>query len=164
MNQGLYDYIVKDKAHQAFRRTLETDLAAKYAAQGLSYRERMTRRFELLCAEETPELLPGERICFTRTVRNLPDVLTEDEWAHYEGFKHELGYMSNVCANYGKVLEKGLSALYPQADIFMLVSIILLPQILFAFLFYGVNSIYEKIVSLVKRCESYRFYIIFLFK
>ena len=116
MNQGLYDYIVKDKAHHAFRRTLEISLAAEYAAQGLSYRERMTRRFELLCAEETPVLLPGERICFTRTVRNLPDVLTEDEWAHYEGFKHELGYMSNVCANYGKVLENGLSSLYPQAD------------------------------------------------
>ena len=43
MNQGLYDYIVKDKAHHAFRRTLEISLAAEYAAQGLSYRERMTQ-------------------------------------------------------------------------------------------------------------------------
>ena len=116
MNQRLYDYIVKDKAHHALRSTLDMDLAAEYAAKRLPYRERMTRRFELLCAEETPVLLPEERIVFTRTVRNLPDVLTEDEWAHYEGFRHELGYMSNVCANYEKVLKSGLAALYPQAD------------------------------------------------
>ena len=116
MNQQLYHMIVTEKAHHAFRRTLEDDLAAAYHAEGLAYRERMTRRFAYLCAAEAPVILPGESIVFTRTVRNLPDVLTEDEWAHYEGHRHELGYMSNVCANYAKVLQNGLDALKETAD------------------------------------------------
>ena len=71
MNQRLYDYIVKDKAHHALRSTLDMDLAAEYAAKRLPYRERMTRRFELLCAEETPVLLPEERIVFTRITKRV---------------------------------------------------------------------------------------------
>ena len=116
MNQKLYRMIVTDKAHHALRRTLDIDLAALYSAENLPYRERMTRRMEYLCAEEKPVILPEENIVFTRTVRNLPDVLTQDEWAHYEGHRHELGYMSNVCANYENVLQNGLEPLYAQAD------------------------------------------------
>lgn len=116
MNQSLYQMIVIDKAHHALRRTLDIELAAGYAAENLPYRERMTRRFELLCREEQPAILPEENICFLRTVRNIPDVLTEDEWANYEGHRHESGYMSNVCANYEKVLQNGLEPLYAHAD------------------------------------------------
>lgn len=40
----------------------------------------MTRRFELLTSLEEPILLPGEKICFLRTVKEIPDCFTEEEW------------------------------------------------------------------------------------
>lgn len=55
-----------------------------------------------LCREERAVLLPGEQICFMRTVSNLPDIFTPDEWKQLKGQHHihELGYMSNLSPNY----------------------------------------------------------------
>ena len=70
----------KHRVHRRQHHALEA-LAQQYAAEGLSAEERMTRRFELLCALEEPVLLPGERICFLRTVTTVPDIFTPEEWA-----------------------------------------------------------------------------------
>ena len=96
MNE-LLSYILAKK-HHAFRKTLWWDLAGEYAAKGLSPRERMTDRFERLCAAERPVLLPGEQICFLRTVIDIPEAFTDDEWAEIRGahFVHEKGYLSNL--------------------------------------------------------------------
>lgn len=107
----LYDYIL-DRRHRAFRAPFEggETLAQRYAAEGLSPRERMTRRFEELCAAQRPVLLPGEKICFLRTTTTVPDAFTPDEWAEIRRghFVHELGYLSNLSPDYARVLESGL--------------------------------------------------------
>jgi len=119
LNQKLYEAIAIEKVHHKFRRTMP-GIAETYAAQKLSAEARMTARFERLCKEETPMFLPGEKICFIRTVKNIPDIFTSDEWNEIRSkhYIHELGYQSNVTVNYEKILKSGLLALKNGADSF----------------------------------------------
>ena len=72
----------------------------------------MTDRFEKLCSLETPHFLPEEKICFLRTIKNIPDCFTEDEWAELKDkyFIHELGYLSNLSPDYEDIIKCGLLA------------------------------------------------------
>ena len=119
MSEVLKSYII-DRKHHQFRKDYEehSNLSTTYKELGLSPKERMTRRFELLAGLETPVLLPDEKICFIRTVKNIPDCFTEDEWAEIKGkhFIHELGYMSNLSPNYERVIASGLLAERENAD------------------------------------------------
>jgi len=105
----LLSYILAKK-HHAFRRELDWDLASEYAARELSPRARMTDRFQRLCAAETPVLLPDESICFVRTVKNIPEVFTEEEWRQLrtKHHIHERGYLSNLSPDYASVIREGL--------------------------------------------------------
>ena len=119
MGKELKAYIISKKHHQ-YRRDFPEyqNLAQEYQRMGLCPKERMTRRFELLSGLETPVLLPDEKICFMRTVKQIPDCFTEAEWAEIKQkhFIHELGYMSNLSPDYERVIRVGLQALYDDAD------------------------------------------------
>ena len=97
MNQQLYNTIVIDRSHRAWRKET-APVAEAYAAEGLEAKERMTKRFELLCQQEQPRFLPGEQIAFLRTTANIPDCFTEEEWADIRSkhYIHESGYQSNL--------------------------------------------------------------------
>jgi len=112
MNQKLYQYYVIDRIHRTLRKPCDRALGAEYAALGLDAEERMVRRFEYLSSLETPRIHPEEKIVLTRTVENLPDVLTEDEWAELrkDHYIHELGYVSNLSPDYEKTIASGLLA------------------------------------------------------
>ena len=116
--QKLLLYIL-DKKHHAYRHTVDWKLAEEYAAAGLSPIERMSDRFERLCREERAVLLPGEQICFMRTVSNLPDIFTPDEWKQLkeQHHIHELGYMSNLSPNYADAIAVGLLEKRKTADV-----------------------------------------------
>ena len=119
MNQQLYQFIVEKKHHQYRRDFLEySNLAAQFQSEGLCPKERMTRRFELLAKLETPVLLEGEKICYLRTVSNIPDCFTEKEWKaiRKQHYIHELGYMSNLSPDYERILKSGLLAVRESAD------------------------------------------------
>lgn len=113
----LLSYILAKK-HHAFRRDVDWDLAREYAEGNLSPRQRMCDRFRRLCAAETPVLLPDETICFVRTIRNIPDIFTREEWEQVRRhhFIHERGYLSNLSPDYEGVLREGLLARRAQAD------------------------------------------------
>lgn len=117
MNEKLYQTIVTERKHRTLRKRVP-EIAQEYAGLGLSPHERMTRRFEWLCEQETPIFLPEEKLCFLRTVANIPDVFTQEEWEDIRSkyYIHELGYQSNLTVNYGKVLKNGLLSLKEQAD------------------------------------------------
>ena len=53
-----------------------------------------------------------------RTVKQIPDCFTEEEWAEIKQkhFIHELGYMSNLSPDYERVIRVGLQSLYDDAD------------------------------------------------
>ncbi|MBQ3639382.1 MAG: pyruvate formate-lyase, partial [Clostridia bacterium] len=112
MNAELYQYYVIDRVHRGLRSDWEEDLAGEYAALGLSPEERMVRRFETACAKETSVIHPLEQIALRRTLRKLPDVLTEQEWADIrrDHYVHELGYVSNLSPDYEKTISEGLLA------------------------------------------------------
>ena len=115
--ETLREYI-RNKKHHAYRKHVDADLAHEYSALGLSERDRMTRRFEYLSSLETPVILDGEQIVFLRTVENIPDCFTEEEWAERRRnhFIHELGYISNVLPDYESVIRDGLLAHRERTD------------------------------------------------
>ena len=118
MNNELYRYYVIDRTHRDLRIKVDEDLGAAYAAEGLCGEERMTRRFEYLSSLECPRIHPLEKIVFSRTVANLPDVYTKDEWdkIRSEHYIHELGYVSNLSPDYATTISKGLIACREEAD------------------------------------------------
>ena len=112
MNNELYQYYVINRVHRKLRRDWKEDLAERYAAEGLSPEERMVRRFEEACRRETPAIHPQEKIVMRRSLRKLPDVLTEAEWEaiRRDHYVHELGYVSNLSPDYEKTIAEGLLA------------------------------------------------------
>ena len=117
--QELRDMIA-NREHHVYRKTHKEieNIAQQFCCMGLTPKERMTRRFELLARLEEPVLLPGEKICFMRTVKQIPDCFTPEEWAQLrqEHYIHELGYMSNLSPDYSRVIATGLDALRESAD------------------------------------------------
>ena len=113
----LLHYIVS-KQHHKFRKTVDWNLAEEYSKKGLTPVERMTDRFERLTAAETPVILPNEKICFMRTISNIPDCFTEKEWEDIKAkhYVHELGYMSNLSPDYDKIISIGLLEARKTAD------------------------------------------------
>lgn len=119
MSNFLREYLINRK-HHAFRKDHPQiqNLGEQFSRQGLNMKERMTRRFELLTALEEPVLLPNEKICFLRTVKEIPDCLTQEEWAELRSkyHIHELGYMSNLSPDYERLIATGLEAAGKDAD------------------------------------------------
>ncbi len=117
MNKELYTFIT-EKQHHSFRKPYVGSTAAYWAQEGLTPRARMSQRFVKLCAQETPHILPGQKLVFLRTVTKLPDVLTDDEWTEIrkKHYIHELGYLSNLSPDYASVISSGLLAKRDHCD------------------------------------------------
>lgn len=120
MNQELYSFYITDREHHKFRRECGIDFAREFSSRGLAPEERMAERFERLLAMEVPHINAGEKIVLMRTVKDIPDCFNEDEWVKIksEHFIHELGYISNLSPNYGKIIEKGLLYFREGADVY----------------------------------------------
>ncbi|MBR3796242.1 MAG: pyruvate formate-lyase [Clostridia bacterium] len=99
-----------ERIHHSARIALDPAMALPYRSGALPDTARTALRLETALAMETPYLFPGELIAFTRTVPNLPPIFSETEWdtirnAH---FIHEMGNVSNLSPDYGKVIASGL--------------------------------------------------------
>ena len=114
MNE-IYEYITK-KRHLALRRQLDINLPEKFSAKGLDAPERAARRFEIMCKAERAVILPGEKICFTRTVEDTGETYTVKEMLDRTGHMPESGHISNLTPDYGNVMEKGLINISKSAD------------------------------------------------
>ena len=78
MKNILRDYILQKK-HRALRTVPDYNFAEEYSRMGLDYDERVARHFETVCEMERAVLLPGEKICFMRTVNTPSLVINEAE-------------------------------------------------------------------------------------
>ena len=111
--QDLRTYIF-DKHHHTFRKSVKElgldRLNELYCKEGRSDTERVALAFAAMLSKEQPVILPGERIVLTRTVKEVPDVFTENEWNHIksEHYLHERGYVCNISPDYGFTLRAGL--------------------------------------------------------
>ena len=119
MSKKLLNYVVS-KEHHKFRKDCPSleNLSEEFSKEKLSPAERMTRRFEMVAKLETPVLLPDEKIAFIRTIKNIPDCFTQEEWKQIksEHYIHELGYMSNLSPNYEDTIRCGLLEKRKTAD------------------------------------------------
>jgi formate C-acetyltransferase len=115
--EGLYNLIVT-KAHHGYRRDLTADLSASFASQKIPPVTRVARRTVAVLEAEIPVILAGERICFLRTVKNLPELFTAEEWndVKREHFIHELGHVCNISPDYGSTIAVGLDARRAEAS------------------------------------------------
>ena len=119
MNEKLYNFYIVDRSYRDnYRKTFDRNIAKEFSELGLSDEERVIRRFELLCEREVAHIHDFEMIAMVRTNANIPDCFTEEEWAERRKnhFIHENGYVSNLCPNYAKIIEKGLLATYDEAN------------------------------------------------
>lgn len=94
-------------------RNLETiDLRSECEAEGLSWPQRAARLTRRMCEAQTVVIPPDERIVFTRTVCKVAPLYTGAELRTLTAGRtlHELGPISNICADWGLVLSQGLLA------------------------------------------------------
>ena len=113
--EDLREYIL-GKSHHKFRRTPTQlgigTLNEEFEKAGLTDVERSAALFSALFEKEEPVILPGERIVFTRTVSQVPDIFTGAEWERIKGrhYLHEKGYVCNISPDYEYTIRHGLQA------------------------------------------------------
>lgn len=112
MNKELYNFVV-ERRHHIYRKNISL-----FFNKSMTVKERMAYRFEKICEEETPVILEGELICFIRTIKNIPDIFSEEEWRDIKlkHYIHESGYMSNLSPDYERVISVGLLEIRKNAD------------------------------------------------
>ncbi len=112
MNQRLEEmkHRVREGYHRRWRQDAVPDVLAECEAENLSWSRRVARLTRRMCEAEQPVILPDERIVFTRTVPTIPPIYSPDSWAELtRGHTlHELGPISNICADWSMVLSQGL--------------------------------------------------------
>ena len=101
---------VRAGEHKRFRQSQVPDVLAECQAEGLSWPARVARLVRRMCEAQQPVIEPDEQIVFTRTVPGLPTIFAPEEWAALTADRtlHELGPISNICADWSMVLSEGL--------------------------------------------------------
>ena len=71
---------------------------------------RVTRLIQRQCQAELPVIESQDRIVFTRTLPGVPPVYSPEDWSRLiDGHTlHELGPVSNICADWSLLLKEGL--------------------------------------------------------
>ena len=101
---------VRNLEHKSLRLARAPNVLAECEREGLSWPRRTARLVHRMCEAEKPIIYPDERIVFTRTVPDIPAIYSPDQWQQITAGKtlHELGPISNICADWEMVLSQGL--------------------------------------------------------
>ncbi len=96
--------------HKGLRQKLSIELLPECEAEGLSWPRRVARLVHRQCEAEQVVIDPEEKIVFTRTLPGVPPVYSQQEWSQLTAGRtlHELGPVSNICADWGLLLTQGL--------------------------------------------------------
>lgn len=99
---------VRAGRHHIFRRNI--DFRVVEGRTDWNYTRRVCECFCAVMRAEEPVVNENSRILFMRTVKNLPAVLTDEEWKAIRGehFVHESGRVCNICPDYGETIRNGL--------------------------------------------------------
>jgi formate C-acetyltransferase len=103
---------VRDRSQARFRQSNAPDLVSECDAESLSWTRRAGRLVRRMCEAQQPVLEEDQRIVFTRTVSCVPPIYGPEDWQRRtEGRTlHELGPISNICADWRMALSSGLLA------------------------------------------------------
>jgi Pyruvate-formate lyase len=117
---GLRKYFITQRGHRAFRKK-EKDpffLASGFARHSEKDTVRAVKRLVWMLNEETPVIVPGQRILFLRTNPTLQALFTEEEKKALESRYrlHELGELSNICVDYTHLLNTGFPGMLQKLE------------------------------------------------
>ncbi len=101
---------VRDGKHHKIRKVFPVELLKEYDYKDFSPTRKSALLTKVMCEAETPYIGSDENIVFTRTIKNLPNLYSKDEWDNLFGSLtlHELGPISNVCVDWEILLSQGL--------------------------------------------------------
>lgn len=101
---------VRNLEYKTVRLAASPELLTECEREGLSWPRRAARLVRRMCEAEKPYIHPDERIVFTRTTPSVPPIYSPEQWKERtDGCTlHELGPISNICADWGFVLSQGL--------------------------------------------------------
>jgi pyruvate-formate lyase len=101
---------VRDHEHARHRQATSPNVLGQCESEKLSWMRRSARLTRRMCEAEQVVIEPDERIVFTRTVPLVPAVYTKERRKKlFDGRTiHELGPISNICADWEMVLSQGL--------------------------------------------------------
>jgi pyruvate-formate lyase len=116
MNQRIKTILenVIQKKHHAFRQNVETDVLHNvtllFKEQNVQDVLRAQKRLTWVLENEIPVIFPEEKLVFMRTVPQIPELFTKEEWVRIkkEHYIHELGRVCNISSNYSYTIEVGL--------------------------------------------------------
>ena len=97
--------------HHRYRDKEIIDVRSESDAESLSWMQRAARLTRRMCEALTVVIEPDEQIVFTRTICKVAPLYAESELRTITAGRtfHELGPISNICADWGLVLTQGLS-------------------------------------------------------
>ncbi len=103
---------VRDREHAACRQASAPDVLADCEQHQYTWTRRAARLLRRMCEAETPVIGADERIAFTRTLPAVPPIYSDEDLRRLTAGRtlHELGPISNICADWGMVLSQGLLA------------------------------------------------------
>lgn len=109
----LKDFILAKEHHACRRSVAEAGLinpAIGFSTANIPEIQRAALNFTSILEAETPVILPDEKIVFTRTVKDLPDIFTKEEWTNKQQthYIHERGTVCNISPDYEYTLIHGL--------------------------------------------------------
>ena len=110
----LRNYIVNHEHHilRQDKSAFDAIDVSSYKDKSLPMQKRVALRLKKALESEKVVFLPDERIAFTRTLPNLPDVIFEEELDEIKkhAYIHEKGYVTNIAPNYMRLISKGFDA------------------------------------------------------
>jgi pyruvate-formate lyase len=101
---------VRAGSHRKYRQSAPIDVLSECEQESLSWPRRIARLVRRQCEAEQVVIEPDERIVFTRTLPGVPAVYSDKGWAQVTRGRtlHELGPVSNICAEWSLLMEQGL--------------------------------------------------------
>ncbi len=114
MQRMLEEYLTHQ--HRALRRCFDAAQAAAWRDPALPPTMRTAIRLRALLEAEQPVVRPEQQIVFQRTVTDVPGIFSDEELRALRSthYLHELGNLSNICPDYGRVIALGLDAVRAQ--------------------------------------------------
>ena len=100
---------VRAGEHRSLRQAAPIEVLAECETGQLSWPRRVARLVRRQCEAEQVIIEPDERIVFTRTLPCVPPIYSPEEWAQLTAGRtlHELGPVSNICADWNLLLVAG---------------------------------------------------------
>jgi pyruvate-formate lyase len=101
---------VREGSHHSLRQAMPIEVVQECESDHLTWPRRVARLVRRQCEAERIVIEPDEQIVFTRTLPSIPAIYSEGEWEELTRSRmlHELGPVSNICADWSLLLSQGL--------------------------------------------------------